>query len=405
MKHYLKPKTILIYLFKIFIFLFVLVLGYFIYGIVWISKYNTKQEAGFKNVPKDFCQKLPLIQDPNGYFGIVATMNGSHTDTLLLDTQASSSLARQENLDNYGATYWGRKPIPTFNFYKQIYFLKIYKIDEVKIGNCTLNSTLFNSVPKENGMYNALYRTVFGRTFIKNMVWKFDMDNKEMILISPQNQKSINQETAGYSLIKNGTNKLPLYNKQIDSLNLLVDLGSNYDIIIDKSTCEKLQKHYIPRRYTNYRRVGLTDTISEFKDITMYCNKIAIPHCTLDYIPTLNKNIAGNIFIGKLNFVLAKDDLYLQQRSDTVSNYDSGISELGLKINIRENSTYITALEINGKAEKAGLKLGDKVISIDQEKIDNMSVANGKLGNYLKRAKCLTLKVERNGIQNSFIVK
>ena len=402
----MKIKKIVRNLFKIFTVLFILLLAYIVYAVGWIYKFNAGQKAMFKDVPKDFYQKFPLIQDPNGYFGVVATINGLYTDTLLFDTQASSSLVKQEKLDQYGAVYWGRKPIPTFNFYQQVYFSKIYKVNDVKIGNCTLKGLLFNSVPKENGMYNALYRTVLGRTIIENMVWKFDMDKKEMILFSPQNQKSLKRETDGFTFIKDGINKLSLYNKQTDSLKLLVDLGSNYDIIIDKKTCKKLQKCYIPRRYTNYRRVGLTDTISEFRGITMYCNDIAIPHCTLIYMPTLNKNVAGNNFIEKMNFILAKDDLYIQQRTDTVSNYDSRLSELGLNINIREENVRITSLEINGKAEKAGLKLGDRVISIEQGKInmDHLSVQNGKMERYLQKAKCLTLEIERNGVKKSFTI-
>lgn len=401
----LKFRRIFCSLLIVVAVLFILLLAYIGYGIVWIYNFNTGQEAMFKDIPKDFYQKFPLIRDPNGYFGVVATMNGVHTDTLLLDTQASSSLAKPENLNQYGATYWGRKPIPTFNFYRQVYFSKIYEIDKVKIGNCALKGVLFNSVPKENGMYNALYRTVLGRTVIENMVWKFDIDKKEMILFPPQNKEALKQETEGFAFIKDGINKLPLYNELTDSLHLLLDLGSNYDIIIDKTTCEKLQKHYTPRRYINYRRVGLTDTIAEFRGITMYCNEIAVPHCTLIYIPTLNKNVAGQNFIGKINFVLVNHDLYVQQRTDTVSNYDSSFSELGLNINIREENICITSLEINGKAEKAGLKLGDKVISIEQGKvsIDNLSVQNGELEKHLQKAACLTFEIERNGVKKNIL--
>lgn len=92
---------------------------------------------------------------------------------------------------------------------------------------------------------------------------------------------------------------MPLYSKQTDSLDLMFDLGSNYDIIIDKNTYEKLRMSHSQRTYTNYRREGLTDTIAEFRGITMFCNGIVIPDCTLSYIPSIDKNVAGNIFAGK----------------------------------------------------------------------------------------------------------
>ena len=53
---------------------------------------------------------------------------------------------------------------------------------------------VFTSVPKDNGMYNALYRTVLGRTIIENMGWKFDLDKNEMTLFSLENKNLLERE-------------------------------------------------------------------------------------------------------------------------------------------------------------------------------------------------------------------
>jgi len=402
----LKIKKIIRNTLLSFAALFILLLVYVIYGIVWIYNFNKEQKTISKDIPNDYYQTFPLIQDDNGYFGIVATINKVHTDTLLIDTQASSSLAKQKDIDRYGATYWGRRPIPTFNFYQQVYFSKIYEIESLKMGDCTLKGVLINSVPKENGMYNALYRTVLGRTVIENLIWKFNLDKRQMILFSTKNQEALAHETNEFTFIKNGINKLPLYNEITDSLNFLLDLGSNYDIMINEEMYNKLKKHYTPRRYINYRRAELTDTIAEFKEITMHCNNIAIPHCTLTYMPTLNRNIVGQIFMGKMNFILAKDDLYTQQRTDTISDCNSSLPELGFNINIRDGIICITSLELGGRAEKAGLKLKDKVLSIEKGKvnIDNLSVPNGKLEKYIQKAKSLTIEIERNGTNKNITI-
>ena len=76
-----------------------------------------------------------------------------------------------------------------------------------------------------------------------------------------------------------------------------------------------------------------------------------------------------------------------------------GLSPLGLRINVRNNAVCVTALEINGLAEEAGLMLGDKVIAVDNGAIntDIMSVASGKLEKYIQQADGLTLEIERNG--------
>ena len=370
----MKLKKIVCTLFKVLLVLVVVVLACFMYAVVWIYRFNADQKRTVENVDPDFYQTSQLVRDPNGYFGIITTINNQCADTLLIDTQASTSLAKQEVLDRYEAEYWKRKPIPTFNFYKQAYFSKLYRVNEIGIGD--------------------------------NMGWKFDLDKNEMTLFSLTNEELLKRETEGFTLVKNGINDLSLYGEQTDSLQLMFDLGSNYDLLIDKTVYEKLRKQQTPRRYAFFRREGLIDTVEEFQGITMYCNGIAIPDCTLDYIPSINKNVAGNIFAGKLNFILVGEDLYIKQRTDIVPTDQAQLSVLGLRLNLRNNAVCVTALEINGLAETAGLMLGDKVIAVDNGavSIDEMSVSSGKLERYIQQADSLTLEIERNGERKNYMI-
>lgn len=395
------------YLFRTLLILFICVFVYFVYIIFWLIYFNAEQSKAVENISVDFHQTFPIIRDPNGYFGVIATVNGQHVDTLLFDTQASTSLAKQETLDRYEAEYWKRKPMPTFNFYKQVYFSKLYKVNDITLGDGKLEGVIFTSVPKDNGMYNALYRPVLGRAIMENIGWKFDMDNNEMVMFAPDNEQLLQHESKEFTLAKEGVNDLQLYSEQTDTINVMFDLGSNYDIIIDKTVYEKLRKRQTPRMYTNYRREGLTDTIAEFHDINVFCNGIAIPDCTLSYIPSIDRNVAGNIFAGKINFILANGDLYIKQRTDGAHQViQDGLSPLGLRLNVRNNAVCVTALEINGQAEKAGLMLGDKVIAVDKGAIefDIMSVSSGRLESYIRQAKSLTLEIERNGERKIFVI-
>lgn len=395
------------YLFRILSILFICMLIYLVYIIFWIKNFNVEQSKAVENISVDFYQTFPIIRDPNGCFGVVATVNDQYTDTLLFDTQASTSLAKQEVLDRYEAEYWKRKPMPTFNFYKQAYFSKLYKVNDITLGNGKLEGVIFTSVPKDNGMYNALYRPVLGRAIMENIGWKFDMDSNEMVMFAPDNEQLLQHESKGFTLIKEGVNDLQLYSEQTDTLNVMFDLGSNYDIIIDKNVYETLLKRQTPRMYINYRREGLTDTIAEFHDITVFCNGIAIPDCTLSYIPSIDRNVAGNIFAGKINFILANGDLYIKQRTDGAHQViQDGLSPLGLRLNVHNNVVCVTALEINGPAEKAGLMLGDKVIAVDKGAIESdiMSVSSGRLESYIRQAKSLTLEIERNGERKIFVI-
>lgn len=395
------------YIFRILSILFICVLIYLVYIIFWIRNFNVEQSKAVENISVDFYQTFPIIRDPNGYFGVIATVNGQHVDTLLFDTQASTSLAKQEVLDRYEAEYWKRKPMPTFNFYKQVYFSKLYKVNNITLGDGKLEGVIFTSVPKDNGMYNALYRPVLGRAIMENIGWKFDLDSNEIVMFAPDNEQLLQHESKEFTLAKEGVNDLQLYSEQTDTLNVMFDLGSNYDIIIDKTVYEKLRKRQTPRMYTNYRREGLTDTIAEFHDITVFCNGIAIPDCTLSYIPSIDRNVAGNIFAGKINFILANGDLYIKQRTDSALQViQDGLPSLGLRLNVRNNTICVTALEINGPAEKAGLMLGDKVIAIDKGAIESdiMSVSSGRLESYIRQAKSLTLEIERNGERKIFVI-
>lgn len=392
-------KKLFRYLVRTLSALLICILIYFVYISIWVKNFNAEQRSAVENIDSEFIQTSPIIRDPNGYFGVAAIINGQYTDTLLFDTQASTALAKQEILDRYEAEYWKRKPMPTFNFYKQVYFSKLYRVNNIQLGDCELKRVVFTSVPKDNGMYNTLYRPVLGRAIMGNIGWKFNMDSNEMTAFSLKNEDILKQETEGFTLAKGGVNNLPLYSKQTESLDLMFDLGSNYDIIIDKNTYEKLRMSHSQRTYTNYRREGLTDTIAEFRGITMFCNGIVIPDCTLSYIPSIDKNVAGNIFAGKMNFILVGKNLYVKQCADILPTIHDGLSPLGLRINVRNNAVCVTALEINGLAEEAGLMLGDKVIAVDNGAIntDIMSVASGKLEKYIQQADGLTLEIERNG--------
>ena len=395
------------YLFRILSILFICMLIYLVYIIFWIKNFNVEQSKAVENISVDFYQTFPIIRDPNGYFGVIATVNGQYVDTLLFDTQASTSLAKQEVLDRYEAEYWKRKPMPTFNFYKQVYFSKLYKVNDITLGDGKLEGVIFTSVPKDNGMYNALYRPVLGRAIMENIGWKFDMDNNEMVMFAPDNEQLLQHESKEFTLAKEGVNDLQLYSEQTDTINVMFDLGSNYDIIIDKTVYEKLRKRQTPRMYTNYRREGLTDTIAEFHDINVFCNGIAIPDCTLSYIPSIDRNVAGNIFAGKINFILANGDLYIKKRTDgALQPIKDRLPSLGLRLNVRGNAVCVTALEINGQAEKAGLMLGDKVIAVDKGAIESdiMSVSSGRLESYIRQAKSLTLEIERNGERKIFVI-
>ena len=63
------------YIFRILSILFICVLIYLVYIIFWIRNFNVEQSKAVENISVDFYQTFPIIRDPNGYFGVVATVN------------------------------------------------------------------------------------------------------------------------------------------------------------------------------------------------------------------------------------------------------------------------------------------------------------------------------------------
>ena len=92
----MKLKKIIRNSLKALLILFVAVFAYFVYLAIWTYRFNADQKKIVENIGADFCQTSQIIRDPNGYFGIAATINGQHTDTLLFDTQASTEILEAE---------------------------------------------------------------------------------------------------------------------------------------------------------------------------------------------------------------------------------------------------------------------------------------------------------------------
>ena len=71
------------YLLRIISVLFICVLIYLVYIIFWIRNFNVEQSKAVENINVEFHQTFPIIRDPNGYFGVIATVNGQYVDMLI----------------------------------------------------------------------------------------------------------------------------------------------------------------------------------------------------------------------------------------------------------------------------------------------------------------------------------
>ena len=89
----MKLKKIVCTLFKVLLALLVIAFAYFVYAVIWIYRFNTDQKRAVENIDSDFYQTSQLIRDPNGYFGIVATINNQCADTVFTGKRANMTRA------------------------------------------------------------------------------------------------------------------------------------------------------------------------------------------------------------------------------------------------------------------------------------------------------------------------
>lgn len=389
------------YIFTPIISIVAIIVIWFIYAFIWSMRYNKSQRGMVDNLTEDFIYTTDLIRDPNGYFGFAASVNGSAADTFLLDTQASS-LATSDMLLRMKAVYKERKPMPNFNFYGQLYFPKLYTVESLRIGTAELNGVIFNEVSSDNGMYDVIYRPIFGRNILQDFIWKIDNDADSLTVFSNRNLSRLNRYAEGYEKFDDGINNLPVKIQNLTPEMFLVDLGSDYDIIIDKKIYESLRQQNDGKSILRYQGKETMDTVTEFTGIDVRIGNTDYSDCSAVYIPSLDRNIIGQRFLGRCNFILAyekeedgynKEDLYLRkaERNNVVAPM---VPNIGFCVGYRGSELLITLVDSESPAAEAGLKPGLKVISLDNGSIpvDIKSVNSGITENLIQKSTRVTVK-------------
>lgn len=362
------------------------ILAWFVYAFVWSMRYNSSQRAMTGGLAPDFVYGSGLIRDLNGYYGITSSVNGMAPDTFLLDTQASS-LATGPMLERMKAEYRERKPMPNFNFYGQLYFPKLYSVNSMKIGSAELKGALFNEVAPDNGMYDVIYRPIIGRNILRDFIWKIDNDADSVIVFSNANKDMLIRETTGYEKFADGINALSVGIEKLSPEPFMVDLGSDYDIIVDRKIYENLMKTAECNLILSYRENERIDTLVEFTGLHVRIGSLDFRDCSAVYSPSLDRNIIGQRFMGRCNFILGyekepngynKEDLYLQERKDRVE-VSTLVPSIGFGVGFRGGNLYVTLLDAESSMAEAGVKPGVKVLSINSGDIplDVRSVNSG----------------------------
>jgi hypothetical protein len=385
-------------IFKIPVLLIIiLVVFYLVYCISGIYKINAWQNKIGETLPDTFRIELPLIKNQDNYFCVGATINGNYNADFILDTKASP-LVKIETINDLNAGYWGRYPVPVWNSYGQKEKFPLYHFKSFKIQSLTFNNPLFKGISKSNAMYDLMGNGVVGKEIIKQLYWKFALDDKKMILFSNKDSLLLCKETENYIKIENGLVDNNIFLPDISTYNhFMFDSGYAGEIMVNKKIFTHLSNRFSPKKFISTRRTATkNDTTYVFERMNIEWNGIKIPDCLLVYSPITNKNIIGVELANRFNFVLASNNLYLQPRKD-FQHFESAsyCSGFGFDIGKSENGFIIKRIEIGGIADKAGIRVKDKIVHIDYGNFDLNDV--NQLNSYLKDKKSVIVGIEKEG--------
>ncbi len=378
-----------------------------IHNIIRIMKYNREVE---KNIPDSFRVELPLKINPAGYFCIQAHINNQYGVDFMIDTGAAGGgVIRSDTLKKLGASYWNTFPIPIKDASGHKTQIDLYHFNQFDISSISFGQPLFIEIrQKESYLYKALHKNLLGTWMLRNLNWKFSIDEGKMILFSKTDENMRLRETVGYTKIKGGTgigrnNKLtfPLI-KQTEKF--MFDSGYDGEIQINNKLFTKLSKQ-MPYRTIMGRKGSF---IYLFEKVDILWNDITVPRCEIVYNPASKLTLIGNKLMRRFNFVLAyrasnshssisSNDLYIQpiKEFDTVKS-DPAISNFGFYARKEEEKLIVNAIEIGGLAEKAGLKLQDEIVRIDNGTFDlNTEFVEDNLLKYLLNKESVVIEVKR----------
>ena len=334
-----------------------------------------------------FSIRLPLIIDEMSYFRIPCAIND---DSLLLivDTKAQS-LLKEEDIEKYNGSYFGKLPISMENAYKAKEEIRMYEFNGFSIQGHSFGNPIFQKISKSNLIYDFLGDGVLGINILSLCHWKFSIDEREVHLYGRKDSATIMSETNGYTKIPYGLrdNQIRLILTNLDQpQNFTLDLGFDGEIEINNLIADSLMKTGSFKTIETLRRDGSKGIIHLFEHQKVEWNGVIIDNCQLVNIPDVDGNYIGAELMRRFNFILAYGDYIGHDKQDhlyihPIQGFDSlqskpFISKFGFNIKEKEGATIISAIEKGGVAQKQGLTLGTKIISIDHDTLDAHQVGN-----------------------------
>lgn len=365
-----------------------------------LARYATYSSRIERELPDSFRIQAPFTLR-EGRFTVDGKINQKDTN-FIIDTGAEMNLAKTETLEAFDATFWGKHPAKSVNAYGQKSDISLYYPNSLEIQGLLFERPLFESIYPNNRIHDQLSRPVLGGDLIKTLYWKFSMDNQSVVLFGKKDKSLLEREVKGYTKIemnwmqKTDLTILPMK----ESSRFTLDTGSNGEIRVDKQLYTQLSNRVKFKKYLQVYSDAAIDTVFLSEHVNVRWGGVEIKNCRVVHSPKVNYNFIGSRFMQRFNFVLAFESLkrtvYIEPSDAFGSESTTIFSDFGFDISGKERMV-VAPIEIGGLAEAAGLKLSDRVLSVDDGAFDlNSENRHDRLIQYLRDKSNVTIRVERN---------
>lgn len=294
---------------------------WFVYPFI---RYSSHIFAYRLTLPKSACYKFPIQYSKKGWFLIDCIINGEHKVPLRFDTQATS-LMREDSIQAYGGEYWGNLPIESTNAYQEGFSPELYTFTSISFGETSIQEPMFNSIRKDNIIYDVIGEGIFGTDMLAIGTWKFDTETGMMTLFHSNNRNMLAKEIIGMSYFPQGLREdsIPVYIEGInEKISFTLDLGYAGVLEINNALADRLKMYFHYEEEITQHGEELTDTLSIFK-VPVTIAGTRVDSCEVVNSRVVNANYIGAKFMHQCNFVLhysldehgkPNKDLYLKVR-------------------------------------------------------------------------------------------
>ena len=135
---------------------------------------------------------------------------------------------------------------------------------------------------------------------------------------------------------------------------------------------------------------------AKFREILM--------HIETNYVDSVNTDELIDYSISKMLEKLDPHTSYFNSEEATAarSQLDSGFDGIGVEFNIYNDTVYVVTPLSGGPSETAGIQSGDRIMSVNKEKLSGPGVTNAQVYKLLrgKRGTKVDLAIERVGLKN-----